>query len=288
MPTKKRCPVGLASAVTMPTTWPCRFSNGPPELPGLTAASNWISPSSSPLPSSRPMRAIESRHDARRSSSRRDRAGCRPSTCRRRPARRRRGPRGRSRSGSSIGLQHGDVLLRCRRDHVAGRRRAVGEGDLDARGALDHVERGHDLALSVHDHTAPERRAPRRPDPPANGSRPATAGWCGRPSWQPGAPACSTWTRSSARPLRVSSDDDDPSITAYAPTATTAASSAVAKGRSHPRAGARVALGRRCRWFRRHGSCRRRSAERVGRFEAPGASLRTGSSVTIHGDACFL
>ena len=57
-------PVGLASAVTMPTTWPSRFSSGPPELPGFTAASNWISPSSSPLPSSRPMRAVESRDDA--------------------------------------------------------------------------------------------------------------------------------------------------------------------------------------------------------------------------------
>ena len=28
----------------MPTTWPSRLSSGPPELPGLTAASNWIRP----------------------------------------------------------------------------------------------------------------------------------------------------------------------------------------------------------------------------------------------------
>ena len=28
----------------MPTTWPPRSSSGPPELPGLTAASNWMRP----------------------------------------------------------------------------------------------------------------------------------------------------------------------------------------------------------------------------------------------------
>lgn len=29
-------------AVVMPTTWPSPFSSGPPELPGLMGASNWI------------------------------------------------------------------------------------------------------------------------------------------------------------------------------------------------------------------------------------------------------
>ena len=40
MPTKASSRPGLASAVTIPTTCPPRFSSGPPELPGLTAASN--------------------------------------------------------------------------------------------------------------------------------------------------------------------------------------------------------------------------------------------------------
>ena len=44
IPTKKSCLAGLASAVTMPTTCPARLSSGPPLLPGLTAASNWMRP----------------------------------------------------------------------------------------------------------------------------------------------------------------------------------------------------------------------------------------------------
>ena len=45
MPAKASCFAGLISPVTMPMTWPSRFSSGPPELPGFTAASNWIKPS---------------------------------------------------------------------------------------------------------------------------------------------------------------------------------------------------------------------------------------------------
>ena len=63
------------------------------------------------------------------------------------------------------------------------------------------MERGEDLALLVHDHAAAERRELLGTrSPPANGSRRATAGSCGRPSRRPGAQAWSTWTRSSARP----------------------------------------------------------------------------------------
>src|SRR5206468_3589140 len=46
MPMKAPFLDGLASAVTIPTTCARRLSNGPPELPGLTAASNWIRPCS--------------------------------------------------------------------------------------------------------------------------------------------------------------------------------------------------------------------------------------------------
>ena len=44
MPAKSSTPAGLAIPVTIPTTWPWRLTSGPPEFPGLTAASNWISP----------------------------------------------------------------------------------------------------------------------------------------------------------------------------------------------------------------------------------------------------
>jgi len=48
---KTSCFVGLTSAVTMPTTRPFRSSSGPPEFPGLTAASTWIRPVNSGPPS---------------------------------------------------------------------------------------------------------------------------------------------------------------------------------------------------------------------------------------------
>src|SRR5207244_2418552 len=43
-PLNAGCPVGLTSPVTIPTTSPSRFTSGPPEDPGFTAAPNWMSP----------------------------------------------------------------------------------------------------------------------------------------------------------------------------------------------------------------------------------------------------
>ena len=42
-PMKTSCSVGLISPMTIPTTRPRRSNSGPPEFPGFTAASNWIS-----------------------------------------------------------------------------------------------------------------------------------------------------------------------------------------------------------------------------------------------------
>ena len=42
MPTNTLAPVGFSMAVLMPMTSPRLFSSGPPELPGLIAASVWI------------------------------------------------------------------------------------------------------------------------------------------------------------------------------------------------------------------------------------------------------
>src|SRR5438128_5932189 len=43
MPANDACPFGFASPLTMPTTSPSRLNSGPPELPGFTDASNWMS-----------------------------------------------------------------------------------------------------------------------------------------------------------------------------------------------------------------------------------------------------
>src|SRR3954463_15594063 len=51
MPMNVRAGVGLRMAVTMPTTSPSMVTRGPPELPGLAAASNWIRLVISCLPS---------------------------------------------------------------------------------------------------------------------------------------------------------------------------------------------------------------------------------------------
>ena len=51
MPAKVRDPEGFINAVTMPTTSPSMVTSGPPELPGLAAASNWIRLLISCLPS---------------------------------------------------------------------------------------------------------------------------------------------------------------------------------------------------------------------------------------------
>src|SRR3954454_24993282 len=51
MPMNVRAGVGLRMAVTMPTTSPAMVTSGPPELPGLAAASNWIRLLISCLPS---------------------------------------------------------------------------------------------------------------------------------------------------------------------------------------------------------------------------------------------
>ena len=44
MPANASWPSGGASETTTPMMRPCASSSGPPELPGLTDASNWMSP----------------------------------------------------------------------------------------------------------------------------------------------------------------------------------------------------------------------------------------------------
>ena len=65
MPTKVRASVGLKMAVTMPITSPSIVTSGPPELPGLAAASNWISLVEHALPVGRAELAIRGRRPRR-------------------------------------------------------------------------------------------------------------------------------------------------------------------------------------------------------------------------------
>ena len=59
MPANASWPSGEASETTMPITRPWASSSGPPELPGLTDASNWMSPENVPWSVS----AVRSRPD---------------------------------------------------------------------------------------------------------------------------------------------------------------------------------------------------------------------------------
>ena len=66
MPMKVRASVGLRMAVTMPTTSPSIVTSGPPELPGLAAASNWIRLVERALAVGRAVLALEAGDDAGR------------------------------------------------------------------------------------------------------------------------------------------------------------------------------------------------------------------------------
>ena len=111
IPTKKFCRAGLASAVTMPTTCPARLSSGPPLLPGLTAASNWMSPVRVG-PRSVADRCGRWPTPRRRSGCAAGRAGCRRRTRRRRPAAGRPAPRARRPPGSRSTASTAMSLLR--------------------------------------------------------------------------------------------------------------------------------------------------------------------------------
>ena len=139
------------------------LSNGPPELPGLTAASNWIIPESV-----RPFAELESAvepgdHPRGQRTDEAERVA--DGEClvadlraraehgrhdhRRQPARR----------------QHGDVVGRVRRRDGCGRRGPVSEGDLDHGGALDDVKCGQDVALGVDDDPGAEVLGAAGPSP---------------------------------------------------------------------------------------------------------------------------
>ena len=153
---KKFSSVGLASPVTIPITWPSRFRSGPPELPGLTAASNWTSPVSCWLDPRHAEGAIETGDDPgahravepeRVADDERFVADAhRVQIPQRRRDQLRRGARG---------AQDSDVVLRLLDHNLGGRLRAVGEGQLDLDGVGDDVQAGEDVAPVGDEHAAP-------------------------------------------------------------------------------------------------------------------------------------
>ena len=176
-------------AVLIPTSRPERSTSGPPELPGLIAASVCSSPVRSPFGPSivrsspetipevtvgppRPRREADRDHDVAE------------------PERRRAGQRDRD-EVARLDAHHREVALRRRPDHRPLQRlrvHVVVEGDRDPRRALDDVVVRQDQPVTLEDHArrlalaAAERRRldvdDRREDarrPPRRASRPGRA-----------------------------------------------------------------------------------------------------------------
>ena len=152
-----------ATAVLMPTTRPCPSASAPPELPGLSAASVWITLSISARPRP-PARATSGRAPRRRPRSRspRSRAGCRS---RRRAGphaapRRRRAGRGRARAPSRA--EDGEVGQRVAADDLEGSSRPSVNAALPPRPAGDDVRRGEQEAVGRERRRRCRRRPGRR------------------------------------------------------------------------------------------------------------------------------
>ena len=157
MPEKSSTPAGLAIPVTIPTTWPWLLTSGPPEFPGFTAASNWISPVRvRPVPTlnvrSRPETTPAVRLSTRPSGWPTAKTSVADLNAAAEHRRYRHGRR-------VLGRKRGDVVSRIRRLDRRRRRGAVGERHLDGRGALDHMQGGEDLTLVAHHHSGADRLA---------------------------------------------------------------------------------------------------------------------------------
>ena len=146
----------------MPTTCPARLSSGPPELPGLTAASNWMSPVRVCALGDR-HRAVQPGHDAgaeRVDQAERVPGGVHVVADLHAAAEHRRHDDARR----LVGCEHGDVVVGLLGRDRRRRLRAVGERHLDRLGAVDDVPGGQDLAVGVDDDAgAGARRRRRRP-----------------------------------------------------------------------------------------------------------------------------
>ena len=157
-----------ATAVLIPTTRPAESASAPPELPGLSAASVWIT--SSTTRPARPLRVGSERPSALTTPAVTDPA--RPSGLptattswpdhqRVRVAQ----PHRRRQVAGPVGAQHREVRQRVGAHHAHRRLHAVEEVRTPAAGVADHVRVGHQHAV---------RRGPPRPSrcPGRSGPRP--------------------------------------------------------------------------------------------------------------------
>ena len=155
-PTPTLSPVLLAMAVFMPIIRPWLSNSGPPELPGLMAASIWMID----LRLRRPRRpgSERSRLEMMPVLSVRSRPKGLPMANTRWPTSRfveLPGCDGKERVGRGVDLQHGHVGGRIAADEFGGVLLAVEEGDADIAGALDDVEVGQHVAVAVDHRAAP-------------------------------------------------------------------------------------------------------------------------------------
>ena len=140
----------------MPMTCPSRSSNGPPELPGLTAASIWIKPRNTIAVLLELEGAAEPGDDAlahRGGKTERaaDRVGLAPLADTVRVAQGRRHDLGRW----ARRAKHRDVVGRVAGHDLGRGSRAVGERHRDVRGVADDMQAGQDVAREVdHDPAA--------------------------------------------------------------------------------------------------------------------------------------
>ena len=139
----------------MPTTSPSIVTSGPPELPGLAAASNWIRLVSMRLPSGERNSRLQARRPRPpttdgpmpngKPTATTSSPGCRSPV--------ERSVAGMQVVGDRLRLQHGEVVLGLRADDVGLGLGAVGEGDRRSRLApRDHVQVGEDDAVVDDDH----------------------------------------------------------------------------------------------------------------------------------------
>ena len=149
--------VGLMSAATIPMTRPYRSSSGPPEFPGLTAASIWMRPRRTGPPVSGWKVRLQAGDDAsahRGVQAERvaddERLAADPDAAGVAEGRRD------ERIGRRLRLDDRDVVLRLTGHDDPSRGRPVGEGQLDG-GRVGHdVEAGQDVAGVVDDDAGPE------------------------------------------------------------------------------------------------------------------------------------
>ena len=146
--------LGLRMAVTMPTTSPSMVTSGPPELPGLAAASNWIRLRQLLLAFGRAELALQARHHA----ARKPRGRCRTESRRRSPRRRAPGRRWSAssrrsgRRGSCCACSTARSFSGCTPTMTASDSRPSEKVTLMRFGAGHHVQVGQDHALVDDDH----------------------------------------------------------------------------------------------------------------------------------------